>query len=65
MNHYLLAALNENGATERLSVIAIDKKAAMAKLSVLEGLDSYTGLDQITKNEHHRLIMSGMAREVK
>lgn len=65
MNYYVTAALNDNGTTERLSVIATDKKAAMAKLSVLEGLDSYTGLEQITQNEHHRLIMSGMAREVK
>lgn len=65
MNHYLLAALNDNGTTERLSVIATDKKAAMAKLSVLQGLDSYTCLECITQNEHHRLVMSGMAREVK
>ena len=65
MNHYAAAALNDNGTTERLSVIATDKRAAKLKLKVLEGLDSYTGFESITQNEHHRMVMSGMAREVK
>jgi len=65
MKHYTTAVANTNGSSERLSVAALDKSAAMAKLKMQAGLDGYTGLQEITQNEHHKLIMSGMAREVR
>ncbi len=65
MKHYTTASVSTNGSSERLSVATLDKSSAMAKLKMQAGLDGYTGLQEITQNEHHKLIMSGMAREVR